>query len=1001
MNPTHPCPVCGRPLPADAPGGLCPECLLQSASATVLSDGRSSHKPLPRPVPGHKFGGYRILRLLGRGGMGEVYEADHEESGRRVALKVMNHTLGSDTDRKRFLREGRLAASVSHPHVIYVYGSEEIEGVPVIAMELVHEGTLKDLVKKRGPLPVTEAVDHVLQVMAGLEAASQAGVLHRDIKPTNCFISSDGTVKVGDFGLSISTLARGESLVTATGSVMGTPGLASPEQLRGEELDVRADIYSVGATLYYLITGKLPFQADDLVKLIATVLDKPAGSPARERPDLPPALCQIVLKCLAKDRKARFAGYDELRNALLPFSGSVTKPAPLGIRFVAGVIDDFIAGFPEIAGVVLYNSSPDDHFLANRTVTAALICLAGMAWRYLYFGWFEGVRGAGLGKGVCGLRVHGPDGNAPGFARAFARAATFDLTNLIPLVLAVFLFSAARYDEALTSGEFMLTDWLYFLLLGLLWVSMRRANGFAGLHDLATGTRVVDTPSRESRPMLVTSGAATPPLPSTGKRIGPYVVRSELASWDGHTLLLGHDEALRRDVWIHCQPAGPEAVATRRRELSRPPRLRWLNGRRDATEAWDAWEAPEGFALADLLDTPQPWSAVRFWLHDLATEFHQGQETGSPVPVFRLDRIWVRKDGQAMVLDFPCPHGIAHAGERSESVEARDAGALQALLHNIATQAIERPGTKVKHLLPPPPVSAREFVGRLGGRVFESTEILLGNLESLIHRPAVVSARMRLSALIGPVAFAVLLGVLMGLTIHNIGKAWDEEWGRTFPGKANLRHVMLVESQTLDDASVTQLQLFVGTEFGDLLTNAVFWSNPTLGMSLSEDERSFLTNCVVSARAAPEERRRHAVSYTSRLLEARKFRNIETRIAIFLLNGCVTLMAMTSLVSTILLGQPPLLRVLGLRVVDKRGQLASRGRLAWRWMLSWGPPVLLLGVVMLFILLSGLDSTRNLRLLIHLSLVCLLMSTTFLDALGKRPWRGWHDRLSGTFVVPQ
>jgi eukaryotic-like serine/threonine-protein kinase len=1000
MKTLRECPACGKPLPADAPAGLCPECLLQSASATLVTDPTAAPRPLPRPVPGRLFGGYRILRLLGRGGMGEVYEADHEESGRRVALKVMNHTLGSDTDRKRFLREGRLAASVSHPHVIYVYGSEEVEGVPVIAMELVHEGTLKDLVKKRGPLPVAEAVDHVLQVIAGLDAAGRAGVLHRDIKPTNCFVSADGTVKVGDFGLSISTLARGESLVTATGSVMGTPGMASPEQLRGEELDARSDIYSVGATLYYLVTGKLPFQADDLVKLIATVLDKPADSPAKERPDLPPAFCQIVLRCLAKDRKARFASYEELTAALLPFSGTAPKAANPGIRFVAGLIDDLIAGFPEIAGFVLFNATPDDQFLANRTATAALICLAGMAWRYLYFGWFEGLRGAGLGKGICGLRVHGPDGNAPGFGRAFARAVTFDLTSLIPFVLAVFLFTAARYGEALASGEFILTDWLYFPLFALLWVTMRRANGFAGLHDLATGTRVVVTPRRESRPPVETAEPAAPSLTSV-ERIGPYLIRGELASWDGHTLFLGHDETLRRDVWIHRQPAGAEAVATRRRELSRPTRLRWLNGRREGEEAWDAYEAPDGHALSDLLATPQPWSAVRFWLHDLATEFHQGQETGSPVPVFRLDRIWVRKDGQAMVLDFPGPRGSARAGGRSESVEAKDTGTLQALLHDIATQAVERPGTKGKNAPPPPPVSAREFIGRLAGRVFESTEILLGNLESLIHRPAVVSARMRLSALIGPVAFVIFLGALMALTIHNIENDWDEEWNRLFPGRTNLRHVMLVESQTLDDQSVTQLHLFVGAEFGDLLTNAAFWSNPTLGMRLNEDERSFLTNCVVIARAASEERRQHAVSYTSRILDIRKFRNIELRIAIFLLDGCVTLMAMTSLVLTILLGQPPLLRMLGLRVVDQRGRLAARGRLAWRWMVSWGPPILLLGMVTLFILLGGLDSARNLRLLIHLSLVCLLMATAFLDALGRRPWRGWHDRLAGTFVVPQ
>src|SRR5439155_11229942 len=114
----------------------------------------------------------------------------------------------------------------------------------------------------------------ILQIINGLEAAEQAGVLHRDIKPANCFVAADGTVKVGDFGLSVSTLARGESLLTASGTVLGTPAYASPEQLRGEELDARSDIYSVGASLYHLLTGKTPYIATEFVKLITEVLEK-------------------------------------------------------------------------------------------------------------------------------------------------------------------------------------------------------------------------------------------------------------------------------------------------------------------------------------------------------------------------------------------------------------------------------------------------------------------------------------------------------------------------------------------------------------------------------------------------------------------------------------------------------------------------------------------------------------------------------------------------------
>ena len=159
-------------------------------------------------MPGQEFGPYRIVRLLGRGGMGEVYEAEQREQGRRVALKVLNQRLTDPHDRARFLREGQLAASISHPNSVYIFGSEEIAGTPVIAMELLAGGTLKDRVREQGPLPPAAAVDAILQVIAGLDAAYAGGILHRDVKPANCFIDRDGTVKVGDFGLSIPTQAR-------------------------------------------------------------------------------------------------------------------------------------------------------------------------------------------------------------------------------------------------------------------------------------------------------------------------------------------------------------------------------------------------------------------------------------------------------------------------------------------------------------------------------------------------------------------------------------------------------------------------------------------------------------------------------------------------------------------------------------------------------------------------------------------------------------------------
>ncbi len=233
------CPHCGAEIGIDSVA--CPACFerLGPASGSEAPTVSATEAQVeararqPRLSAGHQFGPYRIERLLGRGGMGEVYEAEHVEHGRRVAIKVLNQALTDPKDRARFLREGQLAASISHPNTVYIFGSEEIKGTPVIAMELLPAGTLKGRVRAHGPLAPAEAIDAILQVVAGLDAAQAGGILHRDIKPSNCFVDRDGTVKVGDFGLSISTLARDVTQLTIAGTFRGTPQFAPPGTAQG------------------------------------------------------------------------------------------------------------------------------------------------------------------------------------------------------------------------------------------------------------------------------------------------------------------------------------------------------------------------------------------------------------------------------------------------------------------------------------------------------------------------------------------------------------------------------------------------------------------------------------------------------------------------------------------------------------------------------------------------------------------------------------------------
>ncbi len=394
----------------------------QAETITVAPAGPLSlHGPSEFPC---EFGDYRLLGLLGRGGMGAVYEAEQLSTGRRLALKMLGRQLDSPDMRQRFLREGRLAARVNHPNSLYIFGSEEIEGHPVITMEIVGGGTLKDKLKQRGPLPVKEAVDAILEVISGLESAFANGVLHRDVKPSNCFVSPDGSVKVGDFGLSVSTLAKTDTFVTAHGvKIMGTPAFASPEQLRGDTLDVRADIYSVGATLFTLLTDRPPFEGDNAVQVVANAVNQEPPPLDELRKDVPPALARVVRRCLAKEPDRRYTSYAALRNALLPFSSREPEPASMKVRASAGWIDYLIAFLP--AYVTLMFVVGAEEFLyrpvVERTLYSARYYFLFFGLGFLYFSIFEGIWGAGLGMWLKGLQVVRRDGRRPGVGRALLR----------------------------------------------------------------------------------------------------------------------------------------------------------------------------------------------------------------------------------------------------------------------------------------------------------------------------------------------------------------------------------------------------------------------------------------------------------------------------------------------------------------------------------------------------------------------------------------------------
>lgn len=600
-------------------------------------------------------GGFRLVRELGRGGMGIVYEAEELDSGRIVALKVLAQELSVAGEAfERFRREARLAAAISDARCVFVYGAHQIDGSPAIAMELVGGETLQDKITRGDVLPIETAVRWAMDIIDGLEAAHRAGIIHRDVKPSNCFVTTDGQVKIGDFGLS-RTLERDMEL-TQSGQFLGSPLYASPEQIRGRPIDARSDQYSCAATLYALLAGRAPFGGTNVGEVLARILSE---SPARMRSiraEIPRELERVVLRGMERDSGDRYRDLDAFREALAPFSSLSAAAGSIPRRLGAWIVDASITGFTVSSIATMVQTSTSELLIRDterpwQAFGLSAQLAVGMI-PILYFALSEGLVSTTIGKWLFGLRI-APVGPGPAlWVRVVPRAFLYEVPYLALLVPLHLL--------APNHSMYLLLMLVVYLATFLFRAStMRARNGWRGPHELWTGTRVIKAqlpfrrhPRIESPPEAQ-HVEQRQPLPEL---LGGYRVLGLVGTTESGRLVHARDEQLERSVWIQFRDTGARA-SEKRRSLGRPARLRWLESLRTDGEQADVFESPGGSGLEQLAQrrAPLAWPMTERALATLADEIARSEEEAGAPLMWSAEQVWFDRNWKVRLLDEPMP----------------------------------------------------------------------------------------------------------------------------------------------------------------------------------------------------------------------------------------------------------------------------------------------------------------------------------------------------------
>jgi eukaryotic-like serine/threonine-protein kinase len=942
----------GTEVPSADPGDL----------PTLIDEALPSWPKQRSLAVGQTLGSYRLTRQIGQGGFGQVWEAESLITQRRLALKVLTPARQIPLELlERFENEAKLAASINHPRCVFVFGAEQIEDRPVITMELMAGGTLQDRLDNCGSIPVMQAVDMILDIIEGLEVAQSVGILHCDIKPSNCFLDQFGRCKIGDFGLS-RTLETADVL-TPTGIFIGTPCFASTEQIRGRSLDIRSDIYSVGATLYALVTGRVPFRGKNAAEVLARALTELPIPVSEEHPEIPKKLDSVIQRAMSKDPRKRFQTYPKLRDALLPFSSRGVTPSSLGKRILANQIDTWVVLFPVVFVLYLYLAS------TLQTVVSFLFVLG-------YFVLTEKPHGFSLGKRIMGLRVTTLDGSPLTYRQVLLRTFIY-VTPSIPLS------RLPLYTPSLFLSLLDLTRFAIFL-------TIRPGNGYAGLHELLSKTRVRSIRAREAIALPTASLPRVVSPEKAGEYYGPYCILGTVWKREFEALYVAEDQLLDRKIWIHEILANRSIPADVLADV-RPERVQWLQRGGTENTIWDAYEVPLGMDFCDWVrkSTGLSWSETRTILVAIAKEFDALLYWKPEMLRLNLHHIWVDSYGQARLLNFPA---------RDDSVDQFTLREWSSFIHETAFFALKGVRRGRSDAIPNVPVpeyartAIRHICGKDGG--LRDPRSLVTELEAIAEKPARVTWARRVALTLTMIVPALIPIVVWGSFSPTMFPVVAHAL-RNVGYRPDVWKIKVVRDTTNNPFDFRVESVFQGVIDADERLWAYYYEH------LRNDRQAYLKSTPRFRRFLESSSSRFPNVSDAQAAEARRIftsgegvpSDLDVPIIALLL--LARYLGFCSLVLTPILGTPPLFALYGIVIQTTTGERAGRLLCTLRSSIAWAP---FIGVWINFDNWRGYGWT-----VYHVGLGEMVFAISLL-AVGYsmlNPSRGIADLIAGTHLVPR